>query len=133
MKKRLLLIVVIVIVLSVLFAGCSREIKYGTWKLSQTGNPDTGQFEDFMFPITIRVDKDGTVYMLDTEFGIVTEDRQNYHFEQTSDLGDTKIVQDGAWEIIINKENGSIELYVYPDTQKIVYKLIRLADPEDEE
>ena len=88
------------------------------------------EFQEPFFPISIELRKDGTVLMFDKEFGQVTEDRQSYHFEQTSDAGDEKMVQDGGWEIVTG-EDQSITMYVYPDSEKVVYKLVRLADPEE--
>lgn len=132
MKKKLgiIAIIIVLVVVSMMFTGCADQIKYGTWKVTQTGNPETGVFEDSFFPITVRLEKDGTVYLYDSEFGKVKESRQNYHFEQTSDLGDEKLIQDGAWEIDTENEDGSIVMYIYPDDQKVVYKLVRIADEQ---
>lgn len=135
MKKRTVIISMIILLslASLMLGGCSmREVKYGTWRLEGTADPDKMEFQKPFFPISIELQEDGTVLMLDKEFGIVTEDRQNYHFEQTSDWGDTKIVQDGAWEIVRGQDQ-SITLYVYPDNEKVVYKLVRVADNPEQE
>lgn len=131
MRKRytgIFATIVVVLMVGMIFTGCANEVLYGKWRVAQVGDPETMQGQEPMFPITIAINKDGTIDMLDSPFGEFTKDRQQFEFKQTSDVGDDKMEITGAWEL--KKTNTGIELYIFPDEQKVYYVLQRLADEE---
>lgn len=122
MKKKFLTLIIIMTLLgSIFFTSCSNQMLYGSWQLIETINAETGQGEAPMFAnmMVFTINKDKTVTFLDKEYGKFTKSRNEFHFEQTSDIGE-KMDVSGAWEII-----GS-ELFIYPDDLAVQYHFVKV-------
>lgn len=132
MRKRYVGIfatILVVLMVSMIFTGCANQVLYGKWRLYKVGDPETMQGQDPMFPVSITLNKDGTVDMLDSPFGEFTKNRQEFEFKQTSDSDEEdKMEMTGGWEM--KKTQTGVELYIYPDDQQVYYVFQRLADEE---
>lgn len=126
MKRRILALAVLIMVAASAFLliGCANKMLYGSWKLVQSADADTGEFKDydFMFPIVLEIKSDGTVWMLGSLFGTYEKEGREYKFWYDND-GEKGELLTGGWEMI------GAELFIYPDDIPVIYKFSRLTDP----
>jgi hypothetical protein len=141
MKKSRILVIILALLLSlVLFSGCKKNLLYNTWQLQEIVDAETKEGEEPMFAnmMVFTINKDGTVYFMDSLFGTYEMDRNEFTFtyEQDEDDSEENSEEDsentpeqvtGAWEII-----GS-ELYIYPDSDPVYYYFAAVETTEDEE
>lgn len=133
MKKSRILVLIIALLLSlVLFSGCAKNLLYNTWQLQEIVDAETKEGEEPMFAnmMVFTINKDGTVYFMDSLFGTYEMDRNEFTFTYTQDEDDEESTPEqvvGAWEII-----GS-ELFIYPDSDPVYYYFAAVETTEDEE
>ncbi len=132
MKKfKILLIVASLLVSAFAFTGCSeKNVLYHSWQMQATIDAETKEETEPMFAnmMVFTINKDGTVDFLDDVFGTYEKDRNEFVFTYVEDEDDPESTPEpisGGWEIIGN------ELYIYPDTDPVIYKFAAVETKEE--
>ena len=129
MKKIKILVLVSVLVMAVLlFSGCANKILYGSWQLKETINMDTNESQEPMFAnmMVFTIQKDGTVLLMDSEFGTYEKDGSEFIFTYDTDEGEEPKYETGAWELI------GTDLYIYDETKPYTYHLVAVTRNNDQ-
>lgn len=127
MKRNFILLILMIAIMSLmLFSGCASKVLYGSWQVKETINLETGEGQAPMFAniMVFTINKDGTVYFADKEFGTYTKDRNEFYFVETSDK-EEKMEVSGAFEL----DGG--DLYIYPDDAAVKYHLVAVEQKDE--
>ncbi len=131
-KTKILLVVTALLLSSFIFSGCTQNILYNTWQLQETIDAETKESSQPMFAniMVFEIKKDGTVVFMDKVFGTYEKSRNEFTFtyaEDEENPEDTPEQVSGGWEIIKN------DLYIYPDTDPVIYKFAAVVTDDTAE